>query len=137
MANQESGSATRLEVPVKKQTTPGLYVTAQQAYEMWKADPATVNIIDVRTPEEYIFVGHAAMARNIPLLFIEYQWDTEKDEPKIRPNPDFGTAVKSRYASGRQAVLDVPLGRAKRTRRQRPSPSRLLERLQHRRRLRG
>ena len=98
MAKQESGSATRLEVPAKKQTTLGLYVTAQQAYEMWKADPATVNIIDVRTPEEYIFVGHAAMARNIPLLFIEYQWDTEKDEPKIRPNPDFGPAVKSRYA---------------------------------------
>ena len=34
---------------------------------MWKADPERVHLIDVRTPEEYVFVGHAEMARNIPL----------------------------------------------------------------------
>ena len=45
---------------------------------MWKADPDGVTIIDVRTPEEYIFVGHAPMARNIPLVFIKYQWDAEE-----------------------------------------------------------
>ncbi len=82
------------DVPEKKQTSLGLYATAQEAYEMWRAAPDEVHIVDVRTPEEYIFVGHAEMARNIPLLFIKYQWDTEKDEPVVRPNPEFMSAVK-------------------------------------------
>ncbi len=85
------------EVPEKKQTTLGLYVTSQEAYEMWTADPDAVNIIDVRTPEEYLFVGHAEMARNIPLVFIEYRWDAEKDEPAVRPNPDFVSRVKGLF----------------------------------------
>ena len=33
---------------------------------MWKAAPDEVKVIDVRTPEEYAFVGHAEMAWNIP-----------------------------------------------------------------------
>jgi rhodanese-related sulfurtransferase len=65
---------------------------------MWKADPGAVNIIDVRIPEEYIFVGHAPMSRNIPLLFIKYQWDAEKDEPAITPNPAFVSRMKELYA---------------------------------------
>ena len=55
------------ELPKEKQTTPALYVTSREAYEMWKADPDRVKIIDVRTPEEFIYVGHGAMAWNIPL----------------------------------------------------------------------
>jgi rhodanese-related sulfurtransferase len=86
------------DVPEKKQTSLGLYVNAQEAYEMWKADPAGVNIIDVRTPEEYIFVGHAPMARNIPLGFIEYQWNAEENEPVFRLNPGFAPAVMGEFA---------------------------------------
>ena len=52
---------TTHDVAEKKRTTLGLYVTAAEAYEMWKADPDRISIIDVRTPEEYIFVGHAEM----------------------------------------------------------------------------
>ena len=44
--------------PENKQTTLGLYVTAAEAYQMWKVDPERVKIIDVRTPEEYAFIGH-------------------------------------------------------------------------------
>ena len=51
----------------------GFIVTAQEAYAMWKAEPERIKILDVRTPEEYIFVGHPDMARNIPLLFVKYQ----------------------------------------------------------------
>ena len=61
MTNNDS-----FQVPEKKKTALGFYVTAQEAYEMWKSNPGQVNILDVRTPEEYIFVGHAEMARNIP-----------------------------------------------------------------------
>jgi rhodanese-related sulfurtransferase len=86
-------------VPEKKKTVLGLYVTAREAYEMWKAAPEKVKILDVRTPEEYIFVGHAEMARNIPLVFVKYQWDTAKDQPVVELNPDFISSVKNRYSS--------------------------------------
>ena len=33
---------------------------------------------DVRRPWEYVFVGHAPMAVNIPLAFLAYAWDDEK-----------------------------------------------------------
>jgi rhodanese-related sulfurtransferase len=88
------------EVPGKKQTVLGLYVTAREAYKMWEADPGGVKIVDVRTPEEYIFVGHPAMAKNIPLLFIKYAWDVEKNQPVVAPNPDFAPAVMKAFASG-------------------------------------
>jgi len=45
-------------LPKEKQTVLGLYVTAQQAYEKWKAASEKVKILDVRTPEEFLFVGH-------------------------------------------------------------------------------
>lgn len=86
------------EVPEKKQTTLGLYVTAQEAYEMWKADPERVNILDVRTPEEYVFVGHAEMARNIPLVFVTHQWDADNNEFVVGPNPDLISHVKGLFA---------------------------------------
>lgn len=81
-------------VPEKKQTSLGLYVTAQEAFKMWKAEPDRIKILDVRTPEEYYFVGHAEMARNIPVGFIKYEWNYDKKEPAVNPNPDFITAVQ-------------------------------------------
>ncbi len=86
------------QVPEKRQTSLGLYVTAQEAYEKWKAEPQRVNILDVRTPEEYVFVGHAAMARNIPLVFVKRQWDADNNEFVVEPNPDFISLVKGLFA---------------------------------------
>jgi rhodanese-related sulfurtransferase len=82
------------DVPEGKRTQPGLYVTAAEAYERWKADPENVKIIDVRTPEEYIFIGHPAMAWNVPLKFIEHKWDAEANKPVMTVNPDFVAQVK-------------------------------------------
>ncbi len=66
--NGKSASvAEDTQLPKGKQTTLGLYVTAAQAYEKWKAAPDKVKVIDVRTPEEYAFIGHPEMAWNIPL----------------------------------------------------------------------
>ena len=94
-------------------TSLGLYVTAQGAYAMWAAEPERVNVLDVRTPEEYIFVGHAAMARNIPLLFICYQWDAGKDEPVVRPNPDFVSRARELFAAtGKLLVMCRSGGRS-------------------------
>jgi rhodanese-related sulfurtransferase len=96
--HERSVAQTDHQVPAKKQTSLGLYVTAEEAYEMWKADPEHVKVLDVRTPEEYLFVGHAEMARNIPLLFVKYEWDADKNQPVVAPNPDFISDVVSAFS---------------------------------------
>jgi rhodanese-related sulfurtransferase len=82
------------QVPEAKQTVLGLYMTAKEAYDKWKAGPENVKIIDVRTPEEYVFIGHPAMAWNIPLKFLAYGWDSETKKPVMKSNPDFVAQVK-------------------------------------------
>jgi len=62
----------------KKQTQAGKYLTASEAYEMWKKNPDKVKIIDVRTQQEYSFVGHAPMAFNIPFKFWAEKWNPKK-----------------------------------------------------------
>jgi rhodanese-related sulfurtransferase len=82
------------DVPKEKQTTLGLYLTAKEAYEAWKANPGQVRVLDVRTPEEYLFVGHAEMAVNIPLALQSYEWDAERKHFAMKPNADFVAEVK-------------------------------------------
>ena len=94
---EKSAARPTRQVPEKKQTSLGLYLTAQEAFEMWRADPARIKVLDVRTPEEYLFVGHAEMARNIPLLFVKHEWNAEKNEPVVAPNPDFIAASRRRF----------------------------------------
>jgi rhodanese-related sulfurtransferase len=45
----------------------GLYVTAKEAYEKWRANPGNIKIIDVRTPEEFRLIGFPEMASKVPL----------------------------------------------------------------------
>ena len=82
------------QLPKEKQTTLGLYVTAAQAYEKWKAAPDKVKVIDVRTPEEFAFVGHPEMVWNIPLAFVIYQRKAGKIEYGAKMNPDFVSLVQ-------------------------------------------
>lgn len=88
-----SGAVNR-QLPEGKQTTLGLYVTAAQAYEKWQASPDKVTIIDVRTPEEYAFIGHPEMVWNIPFAFVTYQRKDGKTEYGPKMNPDFVAEVK-------------------------------------------
>ena len=83
------------ELPKGKQTTLGLYVTAREAYEKWQAAPDQVKIIDVRTPEEYLFVGHPTMAWKIPVAVQLYQWDAEKKQYPMKLLPDFVSRVQA------------------------------------------
>lgn len=85
------------EVPEAKLTSLGLYVTAGEAYEMWKADPERVKVLDVRMVEEYVFIGHAAMAVNIPVAFPKYQWHGDKRKYGFELNPDFIDHVKEMF----------------------------------------
>lgn len=84
-------------VPREKQTKLGLYLTAREAFEKWKAEPDKVKILDVRTPDEYVFVGHPAMAWHVPLTYQSYQWDASGRKLPMKPNPDFVSQVKGLF----------------------------------------
>jgi rhodanese-related sulfurtransferase len=81
------------KIPKEKQTTLGLYVRAKEAHARWQAAPDKVKIIDVRTPEEYLFVGHPTMAWKIPVAVQSYEWDAEKKQFPLQPLPDFASRV--------------------------------------------
>ena len=99
MAMSGAPALAEREIPETNRTSLGLYATPHEAYEMWRADPDRVHILDVRTFEEYLFVGHVEMAKNVPLVFPRY----DPDGPSMpgRPpgcsgelNPDFVAKVK-------------------------------------------
>jgi rhodanese-related sulfurtransferase len=92
-AGKPPSEAASPQLPKGKQTTLGLYVTSREAYEKWKAEPDKIKIIDVRTPEEYLFVGHPTMAWKIPLAAQSYEWDAEKKHFPMKPLPDFVSRV--------------------------------------------
>jgi rhodanese-related sulfurtransferase len=81
-------------VPDSKRTSLGLYVTARQAYEKWREAPDEVKVIDVRTPEEFLFVGHPEMAWLVPFASQSYVWDAEKKRLPMEPLPDFVLRVR-------------------------------------------
>jgi rhodanese-related sulfurtransferase len=88
------------DIPQAKQTGLGLYVTSAEAYEKWEAAPDEVNLLDVRTPEEVIFVGHPEMAWCIPLGFQSYRFDEEKDHYALDVNQEFVDQVRERFEPG-------------------------------------
>ena len=81
-------------LPEGKQTVLGLYVTAKTACEQWRAAPDKVKILDVRTPEELLFVGHPTMAWKIPIATQSYEWDAGKQQYPMALLPDFVARVR-------------------------------------------
>ena len=88
----------------EKQTTLGLYVTSSEAYEKWKAAPDKVKVLDVRTPDEYLFLGHARMAWNVPVAVQTFKWDAAKKQFPMQLLPDFIERA-SRIASPQDTLL--------------------------------
>jgi rhodanese-related sulfurtransferase len=87
-------SELAVNVPKEKQTSLGLYLTAKEAYAKWQADPDHVIILDVRTPEEFLFVGHPPMAWMVPVIAQSYEWDAEKGKFPMTLLPDFVARVQ-------------------------------------------
>lgn len=83
-------------LPDAKQTSLGLYVTAAEAHIKWLSNPGNIKIIDCRTPEEYIFVGHAPMAYNIPSKFVTHKVDGQ-NKPIMKINPGFVSQVIKKF----------------------------------------
>jgi len=92
------GQELKNELPKEKQTTLELYVTSSEAFNMWVKDSNKIKIIDVRTPEEYVFIGHAEMAYNIPLFFHTHIWDPSKNHYSMERNVDFMNQVKENFS---------------------------------------
>ena len=84
-------------VPKKKQTVLNLYITAQDAWKKWQVDPDKINILDVRTSGEYIFVGHAPMAVNIPLRFLSEGVNAVTVRPVMPENKNFIREVEDKF----------------------------------------
>jgi rhodanese-related sulfurtransferase len=82
------------DIPRDKQTKLGLYATAREAYDAWKADPGAVKLLDVRTPDEYLFVGHTEMAWLVPFKLQVYRWDESGKKLPMKNNPDFFAHAK-------------------------------------------
>ncbi|HBO42584.1 MAG TPA: sulfurtransferase [Planctomycetaceae bacterium] len=91
-------------LPEAKQTVLGLYLTPEQAHERWKADPMKTVVLDVRDPAEYVFVGHAPMAYNVPFAFFNPDVYPKDGKPVMTPNPDFIASVK-KVASPDETLL--------------------------------
>ncbi|MFC1533572.1 rhodanese-like domain-containing protein [Thermodesulfobacteriota bacterium] len=83
--------------PKNKQTILGLYITAKEAYNNWKDMDEKPFILDVRTPEEYFFVGHAPISRNIPVRLLNQKQAYKKMKPVLEMNPSFITEVKKLF----------------------------------------
>jgi rhodanese-related sulfurtransferase len=82
-------------LPEAKRTILGLYVTAKEAFEQWKAAPEEVKILDVRTPEEFMFIGTAPMAWKVPLATVSYTWDADKKQFPMALLTDFVARVQT------------------------------------------
>ncbi|MFC1765577.1 rhodanese-like domain-containing protein [Planctomycetota bacterium] len=83
------------DLPKGKQTALGLYVTSKEAYEQYQAAPDKVKIIDVRTPEEFLFIGSPPMAWRIPVATQSYEWNDEKKNFPMAPLADFVARVQT------------------------------------------
>jgi rhodanese-related sulfurtransferase len=85
------------DIPKKKQTVLGLYLTAKEAFAKYHVDADRMVVLDVRTVEEYIFVGHAPRARNIPVKVLNRELTAKNGKPVLEPNPDFVSQVRRDY----------------------------------------
>ncbi len=93
-------SASLGECATAQEVYEGNHLRAVEACEVWKASPQEVKILDVRTPEEYVYVGHAPAAINVPLSLWTGKWDLEKKDFALSENPHFVSQVKERFKSG-------------------------------------
>lgn len=79
----------------KKQTPWGLYLTAEEAYEMKQEGSDEVLLVDVREPIEIMFTGFSDVIDiNVPYLLVNpAKWSPKKPVLAMEPNPDFAAGI--------------------------------------------
>jgi len=96
-------SLSAADVPTKKKklTPQALYVTAKEAHDMVKANPAKTLFVDTRTPEELYFVGYTDMIdMNIPASYVDY---TKLKEKKGKSK--FASSINEKFVAEIEAAL--------------------------------
>jgi rhodanese-related sulfurtransferase len=66
LLSHQPTAAAEVHVPPGKQTSLGLYITAENAHRAMRKD-ASLKLVDVRTPEEFSQIGHAVGSWHVPL----------------------------------------------------------------------
>ncbi|HEX9021657.1 MAG TPA: rhodanese-like domain-containing protein [Nitrospirota bacterium] len=84
------------DIPVERN------IDAVTAYRMSIAQKAP--IVDVRTVQEYQFVGHVQNAYHIP-AFVWGKWDEQKKTFGTEPNPDFVKQFTSVFPDKKAAII--------------------------------
>lgn len=93
------------QVKDKKRIPGDRYLRPAEAHAALQKYPGRAVLIDVRTPEEYTFVGHPTHAPNVPLLLNTTRWDAAKKRYAMVPNPNFVAELKARVAPGQAVIL--------------------------------
>lgn len=91
-----ASTAVASDIPTKKQTDAGLYLTAAEAAAMLSTND--VALIDVRSRAEVAFLGMPSDASvNLPYMMMPMipEYDDEKGAYSLEINPDFPTAFKA------------------------------------------
>ena len=96
-------SSSGHEVSEARQTRLGLYVTSEEANRLLSTE-AGAKLLDVRSPHEYVFVGHADAAVNIPLATAADEVDPATGTLRWVPNPQFVEQV-SDWADNADLIL--------------------------------
>lgn len=99
------------ELPEKKQTQQGLYVTSAQAYDQLERLGNKALLLDVRTRAEIAFLGMPERVdANIPYMTVGNfdEWDDKKQTFKLRPNSVF-TARVNELIQSRSYTKDTPI----------------------------
>lgn len=103
-------SAVSVEnLPKSKHTKAGLYISAAEAGDTIAARD-DILLIDVRTPEETMFVGHASAANaNIPLRLVDpaHKVNAKKGSYATMANPGFVGGVKALIAQADPSLVVV------------------------------
>lgn len=79
-----------------KNSTAQHSISAIDAYKLSQENQ--VVILDVRTPEEFKFVGHPKDAINVPLMLFEHQYDVDNQCSKMILNKNFVAIVKKQFS---------------------------------------
>lgn len=98
-------------LPDEKRSSPGLYVTAVEAYTRLKEAGDQALLIDIRTRAEVAFLGMPTIATaNIPYLTVGTfdEWDDKSRNFKLHPNSEFTFRVESLVRS-RGLSKDAPI----------------------------
>lgn len=100
-------SVNEADLPKKKTNEPGNYITAAESITLLK-ERDDVALIDIRSPEETMFVGYATDTdANIPFMNVDpdHIYNPKKSSYKMMPNDGFVDQIKGYVAANNPSAL--------------------------------